>query len=75
MRKEPLQRYQSAEEMLRDIKKVNKNPDIIFNYEYPEDEEEPEEEKSEDDAPYARYDEKADKKRSPAFNIILGAVV
>ncbi len=75
MRKEPLQRYQSAEEMLRDIKRVNKNPDIIFNYEYPEDEEEPEEEKSEDDAPYAKYDEKADKKRSPAFNIILGAVV
>lgn len=75
MRKEPLQRYQSAEEMLKDLKKIMKKSDITFGYQYPEDEEPETEEENEDDAPYAKYNEDADKKRSPAFNIIMGALV
>ncbi len=71
MRKEPMQRYKTAEEMLKDLQKVSKKPETVFGYEYPQ-EEEPEETKEDD---YSKYEEAAEKKHSPAFNIIIGAVV
>lgn len=73
MRKEPVQRYQSAEEMLKDLQKVNKKPEITFGYEYPEDETAS---NSDDNEPVnAKYVDEAEKRRSPAFNIITGALV
>lgn len=73
MRKEPVQRYQSAEEMLKDLQKVSKKPDITFNYEYPENE--TPSDSDENEPVNAKYVEEAEKKRSPAFNIITGALV
>ncbi len=74
MRKEPAQRYQSAEEMLKDLQKVTKKPDIAFNYEYP-DEEQTDDSQNGDEELYSKYEEDAEKRRSPVFNIIIGAVV
>ncbi|MEE1057085.1 MAG: Stk1 family PASTA domain-containing Ser/Thr kinase [Acutalibacteraceae bacterium] len=74
MRKEPSQRYQSAEEMLKDLQKVNKKPDTVFGYEYPEDEEVPDVQENEDEN-YAKYEEDAEKSRSPVFNVVLGSVM
>lgn len=74
MRKEPSQRYQSAEEMLKDLQKVNKKPDTVFGYEYPEDEEVPDIQENEDEN-YAKYEEDAEKSRSPVFNVVLGSVM
>lgn len=73
MRKEPVQRYQSAEEMLKDLQKVTKKPDITFNYEYPENE--IPSDSDENEPVNAKYVEEAEKKRSPAFNIITGSLV
>lgn len=73
MRKEPTQRYTTAEGMLRDLQKINKKPDTIFGYEYPE--EDVENPDVDSDSPFAKYEKKADKKRSPAFNIIVGIVI
>ena len=69
MRKEPSQRYATAEEMLKDLQKISKNPSVVFNYEYPEEDDTdnvPEEES------YAKYVEAAEKERSPIFNIMVG---
>lgn len=74
MRKEPSQRYQSAEEMLKDLQKVNKKSDTVFGYEYPEDEEIPDIQENEDEN-YAKYEEDAEKSRSPVFNVVLGSVM
>ena len=73
MRKEPVQRYQSAEEMLKDLQKVNKKPEITFGYEYPEDE--TPSNSDENEPVNAKYVDAAEKRRSPAFNIITGALV
>ena len=75
MRKEPAQRYQSAEEMLKDLQKVTKKPDIAFNYEYPDEEQSDDSKNNDDDELYSKYEEDAEKSRSPVFNIIIGAVV
>ncbi|MEE1155021.1 MAG: Stk1 family PASTA domain-containing Ser/Thr kinase [Acutalibacteraceae bacterium] len=72
MRKEPMQRYKTAEEMLKDLQKVSKKPETVFGYEYPQEEEEAEESKEDD---YSKYEDAAEKKHSPAFNIIIGALV
>ena len=73
MRKEPVQRYQSAEEMLKDLQKVTKKPEIMFNYEYPE---EPATADTDENEPVnAKYVDAAEKRRSPAFNIISGALI
>lgn len=72
MRKEPMQRYKTAEQMLKDLQKINKNPEVVFGYEYPQ-EEEVQEETKEDD--YSKYEAAAEKKHSPAFNIIMGALI
>lgn len=74
MRKEPSQRYQSAEEMLKDVQKVNKKPDVVFGYEYPQDDEIPDIQQNEDEN-YAKYEEAAEKSRSPIFNVVVGAVM
>ena len=70
MRKEPSQRYKSAEDMLRDLQEVNKKPNTVFGYEYPADNEElpPDDE----EAMYAKYAEAAEKGRSPVFNALVG---
>ncbi len=68
MRKDPTQRYASAEEMLSDLQKVTKNPSTVFHYEYPADDTEPED----DEPTYAKYTEVAEKARSPIFNILVG---
>lgn len=73
MRKEPVQRYQSAEEMLKDLQKVNKKPEITFGYEYPE--EDTPSTSDENEPVNAKYVDAAEKRRSPAFNIISGALV
>lgn len=73
MRKEPVQRYQSAEEMLKDLQKVTKKPDITFDYEYPEDDKA--NDSDENEPVNAKYVDEAEKRRSPAFNIITGALV
>lgn len=39
MQKDPAQRYQSAAEMLRDIDEFKRNPSIVFEYKYFDDEE------------------------------------
>ena len=39
MQKDPMQRYQSAAEMLRDIDEFKRNPSIVFEYKYFSDEE------------------------------------
>ncbi|MEE0061689.1 MAG: protein kinase [Acutalibacteraceae bacterium] len=71
MRKEPVQRYQSAEQMLKDLQKVTKKPDILFNYEYPEDETaDGTDEKDKND----KYVDAAEKRRSPVYNIIMGVL-
>lgn len=74
MRKEPSQRYKSAEEMLKDLQKVNKKSDTVFGYEYPADEEVPDIQENEDEN-YAKYEEDAEKSRSPVFNVVLGSVM
>ena len=73
MRKEPVQRYQSAEEMLKDLQKVTKKPEITFDYEYPE--EDTPSDTDENEPANAKYVDEAEKRRSPAFNIITGALV
>ena len=69
MRKDPTQRYATAEEMLFDLQKVTKNPDTVFNYEYPTDDDTSAEN---DEVTYAKYAEAAEKARSPIFNILVG---
>ncbi len=73
MRKEPVQRYQSAEEMLKDLQKVNKKPEITFGYEYPEDD--TPSNSDENEPVNAKYVDAAEKRRSPAFNIISGSLI
>lgn len=86
MRKEPSMRYQSAKEMLKDIELFRQNPSIKFEYEYLTDEDDSKYESainkrragSDDDdfegSMYA-YQEAAEKRRSPAVNIIVGIVI
>lgn len=86
MRKEPSMRYQSAKEMLKDIELFRQNPSIKFEYEYLTDEDDAKYESAinkhragadDDDfdgSMYA-YQEVAEKRRSPAVNIIAGIVI
>lgn len=86
MRKEPSMRYQSAEEMLKDIELFKENPSIKFDYEYLTEEENADKYKNaiaesrsknaEDRFEYdSKYQAAADKKRSPVFNILVGVVL
>lgn len=86
MRKEPSMRYQSAEEMLRDIDLFKENPSIKFDYEYLTEDTDADKYKNAiyesrggntgGDFEYdSKYQAAAEKKRSPAFNIIVGVVL
>lgn len=75
MRKEPTQRYTTAESMLRDLQRVNKKPDTVFGYEYPDEDETTENLDDEDDAPFAKYEKDAEKSRSPVFNVVMCIIV
>lgn len=75
MRKEPTQRYTTAESMLKDLQRVNKKPDTVFGYEYPDEDETTGNFDDEDDAPFAKYEKDADKSRSPVFNVVMCIIV
>ncbi len=57
MQKDPAQRYQSAAEMLRDIDEFKRNPSIVFEYKYFDDEEK------------TKYFDAVDNKAGPVNNI------
>lgn len=85
MRKEPTMRYQSAKEMLKDIELFRQNPSIRFEYEYLSEEDSAKYENAikehkgnisgDYDDTYTEYMEEAEKKRSPAVNVIIGVVI
>jgi len=88
MQKDPKKRYRSASEMLSDIYKFHKNPDIKFNFSYDSVDSEPvsgsantvkkinirDDDKDDDDDDWdSDYDE--EKGTSPLVQIIVGSVI
>lgn len=86
MQKEPAMRYQSAKEMLEDIDKFRQNPSIKFDYQYATDDDTHDYKAAVSDRrnvdndidfddSFNEYQEAAEKRRSPAVNVVLGVVI
>ena len=73
MQKDPMQRYQSAAEMLRDIDEFKRNPSIVFEYKYFSDEEKTKYfDAVEDKTPVVEdFDEEEEEKKSKVIPILL----
>ena len=88
MQKDPKKRYRSASEMLSDIQKFRKNPDIKFNFSYDAVDDTPvstpvstvkkiniKDDDDKDDDDWDNDDEDEEKGTSPLIQVIIGSVI